>query len=373
MSKRANLIQVLIFVGFIGIAFLLNLVLPDKEFSEVENKYLKQMPKFTVENLVSGKFTSDFEVYTSDQFIARDAWITIKAAAELAVGKGENNDVYYCENGTLVKRFTAPTEDNILKKAGFINTFAENNGIPVYVGIIPGAAEIWREMLPDNAPNDSQSDMIDALYSKLNTNIIDIHGALEAHEDEYIFYRTDHHWTSLGAYYGYTAVANEMGLEASSKNSYDIKTASKDFLGTVYSSSGFTWVEPDTIETYVQPYDGLNVVSYSSGNPEEISLYDTSYLEQKDKYSMFFGGITPLLEIETGNEGLPSLLIIRDSYMDSLSPFLLEHFSEIHIIDLRYNNTPVSKYIEENAIDMALICYSADNFATDTNLYKLER
>jgi len=373
MGKKANIIQVLIFVVFIGAAFLLNLFLPDKEFSEVENKYLKQMPKFSIKELISGDFTSDFEEYTADQFVMRDSWITIKAAAELAAGKGENNEVFYCENGTLLTRFDPVDDANILTKAGYINKFAENTGIPVYVGIIPGAAEIWSELLPENAPNASQLDMIDLVYSNVNTNVIDIYSALEAHEDEYIFYRTDHHWTSLGAYYGYTAVAEEMGLIPSSKDSYDISTVTEDFLGTVYSSSGFTWVEPDSIQTFVQPYDGLHIVSHASGKPVETPLYDTSYLEKKDKYSMFYGGITPLLEISTGNDGLPSLLIIRDSYMDSLSPYLLEHFSEIHIIDLRYNNMSASQYAKDNEIDMALICYSADNFSTDTNLYKLSR
>ena len=107
--------------------------------------------------------------------------------------------------------------------------------------------------------------------------------------------------------------------------------------------------------------------------PIEGVLYDESYLDKKDKYSMFFGGITPLIEIDTGNEGLPSLLIVRDSYMDSLTPFLLEHFSEIDIIDLRYNNASLSQYIEEHEIDSVLVCYSAYNFSIDTNLYRLAK
>ena len=165
----------------------------------------------------------------------------------------------------------------------------------------------------------------------------------------------------------------EMGLEPNSPDHYDVQTVSDAFLGTVYSSSGFTWVEPDTIQTYVQPFEGLKIVNYSNGQPEETPLYDTTYLDKKDKYSMFYGGITPLLEIETGKEGLPSLLIVRDSYMDSLSPFLLEHFSKISIVDLRYYNGNLTQYVQEAEIDEALICYSASNFSTDKNLYKLAK
>lgn len=373
MTKKSNLIQILLFVGFIGVFFLLNLILPDKEFSEVENKYLKQMPKFSFNEFVFGDFTTDFEEYSSDQFVLRDNWITIKAASELALGKGENNDVYYCDNDTLISRFDAPGEDDIHAKAGYINTFSENCGIPVYVGIIPGAAEIWRDMLPENAPNGDQCTLIDTLYAELATQTIDFYGALDAHKDEDIFYRTDHHWTSRGAYYGYTAVMEAMGLTPQPISHYDVQLVSDNFLGTVYSSSGFTWVKPDSIQTFVQPYEGLHIMNYSNGQPEETPLYDTSFLEKKDKYSMFYGGITPLLEIETGNEGLPSLLIIRDSYMDSLSPFLLEHFSRISILDLRYYNGNVTEYTKEQGFDTVLICYSASNFASDRNLYKLAK
>lgn len=243
----------------------------------------------------------------------------------------------------------------------------------MHLAIIPGVAEIWSEMLPNNAPNDSQLELINELYAQVNVPTIDIYSTLNAHRDEYIFYRTDHHWTSLGAYYGYTAIAQAMGFEASAVDSYDRTVVSENFLGTVYSSSGFNWVEPDIIETFVAPYDGLVIQNYSTGVAKESALYDSSFLEKKDKYSMFFGGVTPLLQIDTGNADLPKLLIVRDSYTDSLSPFLLEHFSEIHVLDLRYYSAEFSAYIEENDIDEVLICYSASNFSSDVNLYKLSK
>ena len=374
MKKISSWIQVFIFTAFIGAAFILNLVLPDKEMSEVENRTLQQFPKFTFENFVFGSFTTDFEKYANDQFVMRDGWITVKAATELAVGKKENNGVYYCEGDTLIERFEAPDDDSLLQKAGYVNALAEKLDIPVYFAIIPGAAEIWNDKLPANAPCDSQKELIDLVYSAVPDAVtVDMYGALNPHADEYIFYRTDHHWTSLGAYYGYTALMQAMGMEANGLDHYDVKTVSDAFLGTVYSTSGFTWVMPDSIQAFVNTYDGLSITNYPQGMPIEGVLYDESYLDKKDKYSMFFGGITPLIEIDTGNEGLPSLLIVRDSYMDSLTPFLLEHFSEIDIIDLRYNNANLSQYIEEHEIDSVLVCYSAYNFSIDTNLYRLAK
>ena len=373
MGKKTNWIQIIFFCVFIGIVFVLNLILPDREFSEVENRYLNQLPQFTFENFVFGSFTTDFEKYSSDQFIMRDSWITVKAATELVVGKGENNDVYYCENGTLIEQFKYPEESKLDRDIGYVNSLVENVEVPVYLAIIPGAAEIWSNRLPVNAPNDSQKQLIDKVYSQTAATTVDMNGALSAHKDEYIFYRTDHHWTTLGAYYGYTALMQAMNLSPNPLDHYDRSVMNTGFLGTVYSASGFTWVKPDTIETFVKPYDGLEITNFSSGTADTGVLYDTSFLEKKDKYSMFFGGITPLLQIETGNQGLPSLLIIRDSYTDSLAPFLLEHFSKIHIIDLRYYSAGLSQYIESNDIDSVLVCFSAGNFSTDTNLYRLEK
>ncbi len=371
MKKITTILQMVIFLGFISVAFIVNLVMPDTEFSEVENRYLQQFPEFTLDEFIFGDFTTDFEKYTSDQFFMRDSWITIKAATELASGKKENNSVYYGENGVLVEEFIAPTAEKNLSDIEQINAFVESLDIPVYLSIIPGAVEIWAEKLPENAPNDSQKAMIDEFYSNTTANTVDMYSALYAQKNEYIFYQTDHHWTSLGAYYGYTAIAEAMGFKANPLENYIVDTVSTEFLGTTYSTSGFTWVGADKIETFVPEYEGLKITNYSTGVPVESPMYDTSYLEKKDKYAMFFGGVTPLLEIETGNSDEPTLLILRDSYTDSLSPFLLDHFSKISIIDLRYYNYPLSTYIEENSIDNVLICYSAYNLSIDKNLFKL--
>ena len=108
-----------------------------------------------------------------------------------------------------------------------------------------------------------------------------------------------------------------------------------------------------------------------SGAPEEGSLYVPSFLEQKDKYSYFLGGVQGLCVIETEHTDLPRVLVIRDSYADSLAPFLTAHFSEVHLFDPRYNKTPLSQYVRENGIDQVLVLYSVANFVTDTNLFVL--
>ena len=119
------------------------------------------------------------------------------------------------------------------------------------------------------------------------------------------------------------------------------------------------------------------VINYSTGEAVKGTMYDKSFLDKKDKYSMFMGGNTPLVKITTKNTDAPKLLILRDSYTDSLLPFLQANFSEIDVMDLRYYKTQlmessVSDYVKDNGIDEVLVCYSVYNFGTDTNVFMLK-
>lgn len=372
MNKKALWAEALIFLAFIGAFFILNLVLPDSQFSEQENRYLQMRPEFSFKSLFSGDYTSKFETYTTDQFTFRDEWITLKAASELVLGKQENNDVHLCENGTLIEGFKRPENSVLDSNMSALNTLVGNTDAKVYFALIPDKSDLYASLLPKNAPNDSEKEVIDYCYGQSNATNVDMYSALSAHKDEYIFYRTDHHWTSLGAYYGLSALAESMGLPCPALDSYtDRHVVSEEFYGTTWSSSGFSWVDPDTMEIFVNAPEGLKVTSYPQGSPVEGKLYDFSFLEKKDKYSMFMGGNCPMHVIETGNEDKPSLLILRDSYTDSLIPFLLDDFSEIHVLDLRYYRASLKAYIEQNDFDNVLVCYSVSNFCSDSNIFLL--
>ena len=372
MNKKALWAEALIFLAFIGAFFILNLVLPDRQFSEQENRYLQMRPEFSFKSLFSGDYTSKFETYTTDQFTFRDEWITLKAASELALGKQENNDVHLCENGTLIEGFKRPENSVLDSNMSALNTLVGNTDAKVYFALIPDKSDLYSSLLPKNAPNDSEKEVIDYCYGQSNATNVDMYSALSAHKDEYIFYRTDHHWTSLGAYYGLSALAESMGLPCPALDSYtDRHVVSEEFYGTTWSSSGFSWVDPDTMEIFVNAPESLKVTSYPQGSPVEGKLYDFSFLEKKDKYSMFMGGNCPMHVIETGNEDKPSLLILRDSYTDSLIPFLLDDFSEIHVLDLRYYRASLKAYIEQNDFDNVLVCYSVSNFCSDLNIFLL--
>ena len=377
MTKRSSWVQIIIFSAFISLFFVLNLVLPDRTFSERENRELTQLPKFSFESLFSGKFTDKFESYTTDQFAFRDSWTTLKARCEFSIGKKENKGVYLCNGDTLIEAYEEPNKEQLETNIQAVKSFVENSDFPVYFALIPGNSEINSDILPMNAPNASQKELINYCYANSGANNIDILSALEEHSNEYINYRTDHHWTSLGAYYAYNTLMSSMGMTPTSLSSYAPKTVSDEFYGTVYSKSGISWVKPDSIEILAQQDPETEVMNYSANEPVQGAMYDYSFLDKKDKYSMFMGGNTPLITIKTKNTDAPSILILRDSYMDSMTPFLQNNFSEIHIMDLRYYKTQlmtstVTDYVKEHNIDEVLICYSVYNFGTDTNVFLLK-
>ena len=272
-----------------------------------------------------------------------------------------------------ISRVDTPEQSTLDTNAGYVNALVDNVDVPVYFGIIPSAAEIWSDRLPEGAPTADEKAIIDRLYNAVQTHTIDLYSALAQHKDEDLYYRTDHHWTSLGAYYGYTALMDAMGLEAVPLDESQKVTVSEDFYGTLFSSSGVRWLPPDHIDRYISD-EGVTVTAYPNGTPEPGSLYVDSYLEVKDKYSSFLGGNKPLCVIKTEHTGAPKVLVIRDSYADSLAPFLTQNFSEIHLFDPRYNLNSVQEYAAQNEIDSIVVLYSISNFtAKDNQLFVLGR
>jgi len=369
MSKAYARFVSALFCLFLGGMLVWSALAADRERSETENRKLNQWPEFSWKALKSGEFTSGVEKYLADQFPLRDQWTGLKARSELVLGKREFHGVYLCENETLIAKVTPPEEEQDKKNLNYVDKLTQKVDIPVYLGLIPTAAEVWQSKLPDGADSFDQPAFLQEAAG-LGLPMVDFYGALTARAGEDIYYRTDHHWTTLGAYYGYTAVMEALGREALPIDSFErrIYPNSNQFQGTLYSTSGVHWLLPDTIE-YWAPDDGLSVTSWRDNGPEAASLYDLTYLGVKDKYASFLGGNQPLCVIE--NERLPDagkLLLVRDSYSDALAPFLAQSFSEVHLIDLRYYHVSAAQYAQENDIDNILVVYSVPNFIEDKNL-----
>lgn len=357
MKKTMQIATAVLFCVFIAGFGVLHLLLPDRNFSPTENRNLASLPEFSWDALVDGNFTADLEEYLADQFPLRDDWMGLKSRYEYLLGKREFHDVFLAGD-TLISNITdtSRAEQNL----GYIQNLLEKTDKPVYLGLIPTAAEIWKDKLPYDAPTYDQIAYLEQA-KELGAIWVDMAGVLKEHADEPIYYRTDHHWTSLGAYYGYTALLDAAGIAVPELGEGTV--VSDDFYGTLYSTSGVHWLDPDIIEHYVSG-DGVTVENGQTG--EIGGLYVESKLEEKDKYSHFLGGNNPLYIVRNPNASTDKkLLVVRDSYSDSLAPFLSQTYSEIHLIDLRYYRTSVAMYAEMMDMDEIFVCYSVENFVKD--------
>lgn len=359
IARISQVVTAVLFCAFLAGFGLLHILLPDRTFSPVENRTLSSMPDFSWSALVDGSYTSRLEKYLEDQFPLRDGWMGLKNRYEYLLGKREFHGVYLCGDRLIHKIEDASrAEQNI----AYLQKLTELTDIPVYLGLIPTAAEVYRDQLPAGAENFDQAAYLKKVRESVPDAVwVDMEKWMDGASGVSLFYRTDHHWTSAGAWHGYAALMEAMGEPFEPLGTPE--TVSENFYGTLYSSSGVHWLAPDTIERYVSG-ESVTVENFEKG--ETHGLYVDSFLEEKDKYASFLGGNTPLYIIrnpEAASE--EKLLVVRDSYSDAMAPFLSQYFAEIHLVDLRYYRTSVVEYARENGMDRIFVCYSVENFVKD--------
>ncbi len=372
MTTRYSRFLAAFFCLFLGGLLAWHVLLPDRDRSDVENRTLARFPEFSWEALRDGSFTKGVEDYFADQFPLRDQWTGLKARTEQLQGKREFNGVYLCGDALIAK--VEPPKDGLEEKnLSYVSRLAGRTELPVYLGLIPSAAEIHRDRLPKGAESWNQAAFIARAGELEGVEPVDFLTPLTDHAGEEIFYRTDHHWTTLGAWYGYAALMEALGRgeEVLEQKAFEpwIEYHSDEFQGTLYSQSGIHWLPSDAIEFWV-PDVGFEVTSWRDGSPKWAALYDLNKLRTKDKYSAFLGGNQPLCVIRNP-EGSGKLLVIRDSYADSMAPFLALHFEEVHLLDPRYYRYSAARYAEENGLDAVAVVYSVPNFIADRNLVLL--
>lgn len=370
-KKVYTRILALVFIISIFGIFFMNIFSKNKNFSEEENRMLAKKPKFSIDRLLEGRYTEKYEKYVEDQFVLRNSWIGVKSTVDKLLGRKEENGVFLSKDGYLIEDFKKPEEKNLEETIKAMNNFNEKyKGINQYALIAPNSVSVLKDKLPKNAPVEDQRAYIEKLKSSLNSNIkfIDTYNTLESHKDEYIYYRTDHHWTTLGAYYAFLDAAKEMGLTPKD-NYYDIETVTDEFYGTLYSKSGFKGISPDSIEVYIPKDENDQVlVSYEEEKKKSGSIYNSEKLKEKDKYEVFLEGNHPLVKINTLVNNNKKLLLIKDSYANSFVQFLTPYFNEIVIVDPRYYYGDIDKLISEEGITDLLYLYNANTFFSDNNI-----
>ena len=374
-AKKLDRAFVTVFAALILLLSVLFWAIPDRTFSETENKDLTQAPQFTAERLMDGRFTADIADYMADQFPFRDFFIRVKAAAEMALGKMGNNGVILGEGGTLIPRSESVNTDNLTKNLSAIAAFTawcENKGIPTTTAVAGRSLDVLHHTLPDfygSAYSDALwGDLGDEAYA-LNRPILPLRDPLHerAKAGEYVYYRTDHHWTTLGAYYGTKEILAEMGEEIAPVESYTREVVSDAFFGTTWSTAGMSWIAPDTMEYFRFAGDTDFTTTILDNGTSFAGFYDRSYLSKKDKYSSFIGGNNALVTVtKNGGEDRPTLLLIKDSFAHSTVPFLAQHY-DLVIVDIRYYKKSTAALIDEYGADRVLVLYNIDSLTSSAD------
>lgn len=369
MRNKVTAIAFIIFILFFGIGFW---VLPDREFSDMENRNLATFPEFTVKSFLDGGFTSDFEDYMSDQMIFKDALVQLKVDGVKSIGQKLVNGVFFGEDGYLIQQYTQPT-GQLYKNIAAVKSFAENTKLPVTFLMVPNASEIYPEKLPALTSCYSQKEVIADMKRSLGDvlTFADATDTLLKHKEEGLYFRTDHHWNMLGAYYGYQVICEAMDIEAKPLSDYQAVTGSEAFYGSLYSKAPSAAIEPDILTIYENP-KGSYTVNYVQEGKSENDLYARDNLQIKDKYTVFLGGNHPFITIESNAESEEKVLVIKDSYAHDLLPFLADTYAHLYVLDLRYFHNSVEQFIEENEIDRVVFIHNVDFISTDVNFIWLE-
>lgn len=359
-----------VFLAVILLVTVINLFTKDKTYSETENRMLAGKPELTLANLASGKFMTDMEDYVTDQFFMRDQWIGLKLLQDILLGKKESNGVYIGKEGTLLEIQDTPDMVSVDKNLEAIKAFGQRHSdLNTVMTLVPNAAYICEQLRPLGAPVRDQGE--DISHAKevvgMSVNFVDLTETMTAHKEEQIYYKTDHHWTSLGAKYAFDTLAASLGIANPAKE-YTVYPVSHTFSGTLASKSGYNKSE-DTIEIYVPKTTNISyMVEYVDEAVKSSSMYVSDALEQKDQYEVFFGGNHTRVDISTPITENKNLLILKDSYANCFIQFLTPYFRTITMIDARYYYDDIDKLIKDNGITDILILYNVNTFMTDNSL-----
>lgn len=346
------------------------------EFSELENRKLSQMPILSLKSYIDTSFSSDYEKYINDQFFLRDNWIDLKSRIEYLLGKRENNDIIFGKENYLFKKFTTFNDEMLENNLNSIITFTNNYNKEVDFFIIPNSYAVYDELIPRYLPLVDQLSLINSINSYLSLksndhiNTINVAEELLKNKDDYIYYKTDHHWTSYGAYLAYLTYMDYLGLEIVDINNLE-KITINNFLGTYYNRSKYFKADSDFI-TY---YNILGLHIEIDGK-EQLSLMDLDKFKGSDKYSAFLWGNNGLTKVINENISEErkgsSILIFKDSYANSFIQFLSYNYEIIDIIDLRYFKESIRNFMKDKDYNEILIMYSFNNLSTDINIRRLK-
>lgn len=362
----------IIFILILFLFLIINIIVPNKEKSVQENRMLATKPKFRLSSLISGDYDEKFEAYMDDQFVGRDMWRKLKVTVDRICGSRLENGVYIGRNGQLLEQIEVADENHLAANIKAIKSFSESQKkIPVRIMLVPDAANVLNHSLPALAKPEDQTQMFSMVRKDLGDSVewIDVSTELNKHKTEKIYYKTDHHWTTLGAFYAFQATAPSLGIEGDLSGKYVSHAVSNSFNGMLASKSGVNLGEKEQIDIYVPTEEDTDlIIDYVDEGKRSTSLYDSSKLKEKDQYTVFLGGNSSLLDIRTVSTSTKRLLLVKDSFANSFIPFLTPYYREIVVVDPRYYSGTINDLMDSYRISEVLFLYSGNTFFKDNNI-----
>ncbi|MBQ7545434.1 MAG: hypothetical protein IJT41_00515 [Clostridia bacterium] len=363
---------------FCALLFVLSalLFLPDKTFSEAEKRVLASPPALRVETLANGKFESRLETYIQDQMAFRNFWVGLCAYFNAAAGQNGTDGVYAGSDGWLIGTPAKENPRNLGSNLRTLNGFAEKVQKPAYLLIVPQTGYVLEEKLPRrHTPYTDDAVFAAAAENAPKLSLVDLRETFrKAQSNTQIYYKTDHHWTSAGALLAANAFLQSAGRPTLSAGDFTIESV-PGFYGTTYSRAALWRKQPDTMQLWSIPGAKLSVeVTDLGGNTvQQNSVFFREHLEKYDRYPVYLAGNHSLTHIV--NESAPdgSLLLVKDSFGNTLATLLAAAYREIWMVDLRYYRTEaVSDLITQHGIDTLLVNYSTDDLMNDANILWLK-
>ena len=345
-------------------------VMPHRRFSPEENRILSEPPRLTANALLDGGFAKDTGDFFADHFPFRTELLKLNSAYTLALGRLECGSVMRGKNNNLIKRLEIYDENALksnLKAIKELRQRAEDRGISTVFLCAPRAIDALSAYTP--LPLSSDTELWE-IFKENNALCITSLLKEKADSGEYVYFHTDHHWTPLGAYYAYVTLGERLGYEPYPLSAFNEAEVCSDFFGSSYSASLMPNAVPDSIIALRCERDSdVQVKDKSTG--EVSGLYNSSALDGTSKYDYFLGGNKAYLKIESGDK--PRLVLIKDSFANSLVPFLSLHFN-IDLIDPRYLREPLDRLLnsiyDEGDIHALLILYNPETLCADAGLKK---
>ena len=366
-NKKADILTCVLFCAFLFSMLAMYFLLPGQDFSEKEKRYLADAPKLTWKTLTSGEFGEDVEDWLADHIPARDFLVGLNAYVDKLTGRQVTKDIYVTKENYLVEAPGQWDQRAIERNMAAINGFAQAVGQQVDLMIVPSAGFCLEDTIEGLADPYEDTRMIRDIYAMAGENVegIDLVPAFNAVGDPgALFYRTDHHWTSRGAYAAYSSYMELKGKAYPAISDFTV-TSYEGFYGSTYSRSGLWLTEGESIELWDSGLD----FTVTNGDSDQVSnsLFYRNRLEELDKYTVYLDGNHSSVRIENP-QGSGKLLVIRDSYSNCLGTFLANSYETVVLVDLRYYKEPLTQLLAEEAFDDVLICYSLGNFLTDANI-----